>query len=249
MSLAFAARLGEEVPIMTPGNPICVALDTPDLDRARQLARQLKPHAGYMKVGMEFFYAHGAGGYETVAAAGLPIFLDLKLHDIPNTVASAMSALVKLSPPPAIVNVHATGGLDMMKAARDAVGNRAKLIAVTILTSLSHGDIHAAGFDSAKETKDHALSLAQLASKAGLDGVVCSADDVASIRQALGKDFLTVVPGIRPMDAANQDQKRISTPEAAIAAGADILVIGRAITGAANPALAAQTILAGLNAR
>jgi len=248
MSLAFAGSLRDDASIMTR-NPICVALDTPDLDRARSLARLLKPHAGYMKIGMELFYAHGAKGYEAVAVEGLPIFLDLKLHDIPNTVASAISALMNLSPRPAIVNVHAMGGLDMMKAARVAVAGRAKLIAVTILTSLSDSDLHAAGFDSAKDTNDHARSLAELARKAGLDGVVCSAHDVAGIRQATGKDFLTVVPGIRPVNAATQDQKRISTPEAAIAAGADILVIGRAITGAADPAAAAQTILAGLHAR
>ncbi len=233
---------------MTARNPICIALDTTDLTRARLLARELKPHASYMKIGMEFFYAQGAKGYESIAAEGLAVFLDLKVHDIPNTVASAMSALMKLSHPPAIVNVHATGGLDMMKAARDAVGTRAKLIAVTILTSLSDSDIRAAGFDPTKNTRDHARSLAELARKAGLDGVVCSAHDVEGIRQAMGKDFLTVVPGIR-MDAATQDQKRVSTPAAALAAGADILVIGRAITGAADPAAAAQTILAGIHAR
>jgi len=233
---------------MTTLNPICIALDTPDLDRARTLARNLKPHAGYLKLGMEFFYAHGARGYETVAAEGLPIFLDLKLHDIPNTVASALSALMNLSPRPAIINVHASGGLDMMKAARGAVGTSAKLIAVTILTSLSDSDIHAAGFYSAKHTKDHALSLAELSRKAGLDGVVCSAQDVASIREAIGRDFLTVVPGIRTGDAV-QDQKRVSTPATALAAGADILVIGRAITGASDPVAAAQTILASLHAR
>jgi orotidine-5'-phosphate decarboxylase len=230
-------------------NPICIALDTPDLDRARSLARDLKPHAGSIKVGMEFFYAHGAKGYESVAAEGLPVFLDLKLHDIPTTVASAISALMKLSPSPAIFNVHATGGLDMMKAARDAAGSRAKLIAVTILTSLSESDIRAAGFDHAKSTKDHARSLAVLAHKAGLDGVVCSAHDVKGIRQAMGKDFLTVVPGLRIAESATQDQKRVGTPAAALAAGADILVIGRAITGAPDPAAAAQTILASLHAR
>ena len=129
---------------MTAFNPICVALDTPDLGRACRLARVLKPHAGFMKIGMEFFYGRGAAGYERVAAEGLPIFLDLKLHDIPNTVASAMASLMRLRPVPAIVNLHATGGLDMMKAARDAVDGRTKLIAVTILTSLSDDDIWAA---------------------------------------------------------------------------------------------------------
>ena len=224
-------------------SPVCVALDTADLGRARNLARELKPHVGYIKIGMEFFYAHGAKGYEKVAAESPPVFLDLKLHDIPTTVASAMSALMELSPIPAIVNVHATGGLDMMKAARDAVAGRAKLIAVTILTSLSNADIWATGFEPAKDTQSHAHSLAELTHKAGLDGVVCSAHEVAGIRRAMGKDFLTVVPGIRTGDAATQDQKRVSTPEAAIAAGADILVIGRAITGAADPAAAAQAML------
>lgn len=230
-------------------NPICVALDTPDLGRALALAKALAPHAGMMKVGMEFFYAHGPKGYETVAAQGLPIFLDLKLHDIPNTVASAMTSLMRLGPAPAIVNVHATGGLDMMKAARDAVAGKAKLIAVTILTSLSDDDIWQAGFETAKDTAAHARSLAALTKEAGLDGVVCSPHDLAGIRHEVGRDFLTVVPGIRPADGATQDQKRVATPEATIAAGADILVIGRAITGAADPARAAADIMAGLHAR
>src|SRR6185503_5187267 len=109
---------------MSEPNPICVALDTPDLDRARFLARELRPHVGHLKIGMEFFYAHGAKGYEAVAAEGLPIFLDLKLHDIPNTVAQAMKSLMQLSPRPAIINLHAAGGMDMMKAAADAVDGR-----------------------------------------------------------------------------------------------------------------------------
>lgn len=232
---------------MTAANPICVALDTADFDLARRLARVLKPHVGFMKIGMEFFYAHGAAGYERVAAEGLPIFLDLKLHDIPNTVAAAMKLLMRLRPVPAIVNVHATGGLGMMRAARDAVGGRAKLIAVTILTSLCDDDIWTAGFETAKDTQAHARNLAELARKAGLDGVVCSPHDVTGIKHAAGKDFLTVVPGIRPADAATQDQRRVATPAAAIAAGADILVIGRAITAAADPVRAARDILVGLH--
>jgi orotidine-5'-phosphate decarboxylase len=234
---------------MTAANPICVALDTPNIARACELAKALKPHAGYMKIGMEFFYAHGTMGYEAVAAEGLPIFLDLKLHDIPNTVASAMKSLMNLNPRPAIVNLHATGGLDMMKAARDAVAGQSKLIAVTILTSLSDDDIWKAGFETAKDTEAHARSLASLAEEAGLDGVVCSPHDLVGIRHDLGRDFLTVVPGIRPADAATQDQKRVATPASAMASGADILVIGRAITGAHNPAAAAQAILASLDAR
>lgn len=232
-----------------PANPICVALDTPDLDHAVALAKALKPHVGWAKVGMEFFYAHGLAGYARVAETGLPIFLDLKLHDIPNTVASAMKALMRIDPTPGIVNLHATGGLDMMKAAAEAVDGRAKLIAVTILTSLSDDDIWAAGFETAKNTEGHARALAELTKRAGLDGVVCSPHELVGIRHDLGRDFLTVVPGIRPADAAVQDQKRVATPEAALAAGADILVIGRAITGAKDPAKAAQDILGTLHGR
>jgi orotidine-5'-phosphate decarboxylase len=228
---------------MSEPNPICVALDTPDIDRARALAKALKPHVGYMKIGMEFFYANGARGYETVAAEGLPIFLDLKLHDIPNTVASGMKALMQLSPSPAIINLHAAGGLDMMKAAADAVDERSKLIAVTILTSLSNDDIWAVGFNTKQETSAHAASLAKLAKVAGLDGVVCSPHDLEGIRAVTGPEFLTVVPGIRPAEGAVHDQKRIATPKAARTAGADILVIGRAITNSSDPAAAAQKIL------
>jgi orotidine-5'-phosphate decarboxylase len=231
---------------MSEANPICVALDTPDLDRARALAKALKPHVGYLKIGLEFFYAHGNKGYEAVAAEGLPIFLDLKLHDIPNTVAEGMRALMRLSPSPTIINLHACGGMAMMQAAAEAVGGRAKLIAVTILTSLSNDDIWAAGFNAKLDTGAHAAVLAKLAKAAGLDGVVCSTHDLAGIRAATGPEFLTVVPGIRPAEDASHDQKRVATPRAAMSAGADILVIGRAITGAADPAAAAQKILDGL---
>ncbi len=224
-------------------NPICVALDTPDLEHAVALAKVLLGHVGMMKIGMEFFYAHGVNGYDAVAATGIPIFLDMKLHDIPNTVAQGLKSLMALKP--AITNVHATGGLDMMKAARDAVRGETKLIAVTILTSLSNENIWAAGFD-ARQTDAQALNLAKLAHEAGLDGVVCSPLDLAQIRRALPRTFLTVVPGIRPADAASHDQKRVATPRAAVDAGADILVIGRAITGAADPSKAAYDILQSL---
>jgi orotidine-5'-phosphate decarboxylase len=228
---------------MSEANPICVALDTPDLDRARTLAKALKPYVGYMKIGMEFFYAHGAKGYEAVAAEGLPIFLDLKLHDIPNTVAQGMRSLMRLQPSPAIINLHASGGTAMMQAAAEVVGGRAKLIAVTLLTSLSNDDIWAAGFNAKLNTGAHAAGLAKLAKAAGLDGVVCSTHDLASIRAATGPEFLTVVPGIRPAEGASHDQKRVAMPKSAMAAGADILVIGRAITGAPDPAVAAKKIL------
>ncbi|MEO6609195.1 MAG: orotidine-5'-phosphate decarboxylase [Aestuariivirga sp.] len=225
-------------------NPICVALDTPEISRAQDLVHMLKGHVGMVKIGMEFFYAHGPQGYEAVAALGIPVFLDLKLHDIPNTVASALKSLLRLSPIPAIINIHASGGGDMMKAARDAVEGRCKLIAVTVLTSLSNADIAAIGF--ARSTDEQALLLAKLTHQAGLDGIVCSALDLAKVRTELPRKFLTVVPGIRPADASTQDQKRVMTPKQAITAGANILVIGRPITGAADPAQAALDIVTSL---
>jgi orotidine-5'-phosphate decarboxylase len=227
-------------------NPICAALDTPDVARASELARLLKPHVGFAKLGMEFFYANGPKGYETVAREGLPIFLDLKLHDIPNTVASGLRSLMRLEPRPAIINVHATGGSDMMRAAAEAVDGRSLLVAVTILTSLADADIHEAGFAADRSGRDHAAALARLARKAGLAGVVCSPQDVRAVKAATERDFLTVVPGIRPADAAVQDQKRIATPRDALDDGADILVIGRPITGAADPSAAARAIAATL---
>ena len=224
-------------------NPFCLALDTPDVDRAVHLARTLKNHVGFLKVGMEFFYAHGAKAYETVAREGLPIFLDLKLHDIPNTVEQGLRSLMQLAPPPAIINVHAQGGLAMMQAARKAVPTSTKLIAVTVLTSLSKDDCINTGHDPDHSTADLAMILAQLTHQAGLDGVVCSPHDLELIRSVLPREFLTVVPGIRPAGSDAQDQKRIATPKAAVEAGADILVIGRAITGAADPVAAAQAIM------
>ena len=231
---------------MSKTNPICVALDMPDVTKAVVLARMVKPYVGMMKIGMEFFYANGSAGYQAVAAEGVPIFLDLKLHDIPNTVAQGLTSLLKLVPPPAIVNVHAMGGLEMMKAARGAVGPDTELIAVTILTSLSSEDLWASGFSHRKKAEDHALTFAELAYKAGLDGVVCSPLDLRGIRAFLPQSFLTVVPGIRPLDVSTNDQKRIATPKATMASGANFLVIGRAITGAADPAAAAAVILESL---
>lgn len=228
---------------MTP-NPICLALDTSDVARAQDLASLLKPHIGYLKIGMEFFYAHGGAGYEKVAREGLPVFLDLKLHDIPNTVEQALRSLMRLNPAPAIVNVHAQGGRAMLEAARKAVPASTKLIAVTVLTSLSDEDCAATGHTLAASAL--AEKLARLAHSAGFDGIVCAPRELPRIRNALPRSLLTVVPGIRPEGAGAQDQKRIATPKAAITAGADILVIGRAITGAADPVLAAQEILAGL---
>ncbi|CAN5563403.1 orotidine-5'-phosphate decarboxylase [soil metagenome] len=222
---------------------ICVAIDTPDSAQARHLVREVADLVGTVKLGMEFFYANGPAGYEAVAAAGPPVFLDLKLHDIPNTVAAGLRSLMRLSPAPAIINIHAAGGSDMMKAAADAIEGRAKLIAVTILTSLSDADLGDIGYDGGSAGR-----LALLAQKAGLDGVVCSPADVAEIRRVTGAKFLTVVPGIRPADSDTQDQKRIATPEAARRAGADILVIGRPITGASDPRAATRAIAESLEA-
>jgi len=224
-------------------NPVCVALDTPDPARARALLTTLKAHVGMAKIGMELFYAHGPEGYREVAGAGVPIFLDLKLHDIPNTVAGGIASLMRLEPLPAIVNVHASGGKAMMEAAARAVGGAAtRIIAVTLLTSLSQDDAAEIGFDTARSTAEHAAELALLAMASGLDGVVCSPDDVAGIRAACGSQFLTVIPGIRPEGSAAGDQKRIATPQSARAAGADILVIGRPITAAPDPIAAAWGI-------
>ncbi len=232
------------------GNPIFCALDTVDVEWAASLAHELRGHVGGVKIGMEFFYSHGYEGYRRVAEAGLPIFLDLKLHDIPNTVAGGIRALETLEP--AIINVHAGGGLAMMQAACTAAREAKsplKVIAVTILTSLDTSDLQNIGFEDKQEggnssTQWHATNLAALTQTASLDGVVCSSHDIGSIRAQCGKDFLTVVPGIRPSSGNVQDQKRVATPAWALNEGADILVIGRPITQADDPVAAADTIFA-----
>jgi orotidine-5'-phosphate decarboxylase len=223
-------------------NPIAAALDTSDLAQALKLAQSLKNDVGLFKLGMEFFFANGATGYAAVARHGAPIFLDLKLHDIPNTVVQALNSLMMLEPRPAIVNVHASGGQIMMEAAKAAIAGRTLLIAVTVLTSLADEDLKSIGFSETIDCSGHSLALARLAKAAGLDGVVCSALDVATIKRELGADFLTVVPGVRPRAASTGDQKRVATPYEARRAGADILVIGRPITRAPDPRAAARTI-------
>src|SRR5436190_11196477 len=227
-------------------NPLCVALDTPDVARALELAHILMHHVGFAKLGIEFFYAAGARSNESVAKDGLRIFLDLKLHDIPNTVASGLRSLMRLDPKPSIINIQVTGGSDMMRAAAEAIDGRALLIGVTVLTSLSDADIHEVGFVPERSGCDHASALAALAQGCGLDGVVCSANDVRAVKAATAPDFLTIVPGTRPADAETQDQKRIAAPRAALDDGADILVIGRPITRSADPASAARSIAASL---
>jgi len=227
-------------------NPIYVALDTPDLDHALALAAAVAPHVGGLKLGKEFLAAHGPQMLARFKPFGLPIFADTKFHDIPNTVAGAVRATTALGVH--IVNVHASGGEAMMKAARDAareVDPATKVIAVTVLTSLSDADLVAVG--QAIPAREQVLRLATLTKQCGLDGVVCSAHEIAPIRAALGDDFLLVVPGIRPAGAALGDQTRVMGPREARDVGASILVIGRPITGASDPAAAARAIAENLS--
>jgi orotidine-5'-phosphate decarboxylase len=222
-------------------NPIFAALDTPDLSRALEIAKSIQPHVGGLKVGLEYITAHGPGGIKRIVETGVPVFADVKFHDIPNTVAGASRALAHLGA--SIFNVHASGGEAMMRAALDAarsVDPKIKIIAVTVLTSLEDSDLDAVG--QKKPSRDQVLRLAELTKKSGLDGVVCSAHEIEPIRKAIGPDFLLVVPGIRPAGADLADQKRVMTPAEAQRAGADILVIGRPITGAKDPGAAAKAI-------
>jgi orotidine-5'-phosphate decarboxylase len=222
-------------------NPIYVALDTTDLDYARQLAERLRGHVGGVKLGLEFFCAHGPEGVRAFRDMDLPLFLDLKFHDIPNTVAGAARAAAALGV--GILNVHAGGGGAMMKAAAEAargVNPKTKVIAVTVLTSLSDHDLSTVG--QAPSAGEQVLRLAQLTKSSGLDGVVCSAHEIAALRAALGPDFLLVVPGIRPAGSDLGDQRRVMGPVEAHKAGASILVIGRPITASPDPAKAARDI-------
>ncbi len=231
-------------------NPVYVALDTPDIDRATDLATRVAGTVGGLKVGLEFVNANGPAGIERVAACGLPIFLDLKFHDIPNTVAGAIRAVIPLAP--RILNVHAGGGAAMMTAARDAADAAATahgvakplVIAVTVLTSLDGDDLAAVG--QMGPAVDQARRLALLARNCGLDGVVCSAREARDIRAACGPDFTLVVPGIRPSWSTSDDQKRVAGPAEAMRDGANYLVIGRPITEAPDPADAARRIIAEL---
>jgi orotidine-5'-phosphate decarboxylase len=222
-------------------NPVYVALDTTDLDYARQLAERVRPHVGGLKLGLEFFTACGPEGVRAFTDMGLPVFLDLKFHDIPNTVAGACRAAASLGV--SITNVHAQGGAAMMRAALDAVkavNPATRLIAVTMLTSLSDEDLPTVGL--IPPVADQVLRLAALTQACGLDGVVCSAHEIERLRRELGPDFLLVVPGIRPAGAAVGDQRRVMAPREAMDAGAGALVIGRPITAAPDPVAAARDI-------
>ncbi len=237
---------------MTPDgrNPILVAIDTPDPGHARDLVRRVGDSVGGIKLGLEFFNANGPAGVRDVASGHDNLFLDLKYHDIPNTVAGAVRAAVQLRP--TILNVHAAGGAAMMEAARHAAEDEAArlgvrrplVIAVTVLTSLDDADIGSVGQKG--PATEQVVRLARLARDCGLDGVVCSPFEIVPIREACGPGLTLVVPGIRPAGAAKDDQKRVMTPAEALAAGADWLVIGRPITGAPDPAAAARRISAEL---
>lgn len=222
-------------------NPIFLALDLPRLDSAVALAQKVRSHIGGLKLGLEFFCAHGHHGVHEISKIGLPIFLDLKLHDIPNTVAAAMQSIHVLEP--SIVTIHASGGRAMMEDAKAAAGENCKVVAVTLLTSLDEADLARTGV--AGSAHDQVLRLADLAQEAGLDGIVCSGHEVAAVHKRWKNGFL-VVPGLRPADAALGDQKRAVTPRAARDAGASVLVIGRPISRAEDPVAAARAIEATL---
>ena len=235
-----------EAASLKPQDRIFVALDTHDLGRAAALARELASLVGGVKIGKEFFTAHGPDGVRAVAG-GVPLFLDLKFHDIPNTVAGALRSAIHLRP--AFVNVHAAGGRAMLQAAVQAVAEGAEdadvprplLLGVTVLTSLGEDDLGELG--QAGPLAEQVVRLARLAQSCGLDGVVCSPREIAALRAACGPDFVLMVPGIRPHWATSGDQKRVMTPADALAAGADYLVIGRPVTEAQDAAAAARRIV------
>ena len=222
-------------------SPVYVALDTPDLERAKAIAAKVRNHVGGIKLGLEFFTANGRSGVRDMAALGLPIFLDLKLHDIPNTVGKAIQSLRALEP--AILTVHASGGRAMMEDAKAAAPLGTKVVGVTVLTSLDGDDLASVGL--AADPHEQVMRLTQLAKDAGLDGVVCSGNEVAAARKIWPGGFF-VVPGVRPAGGVIGDQKRVMTPRKALDAGASILVVGRPITGAEDPDQAARDIAATL---
>lgn len=228
---------------------ILVALDFPEAAPALKAAETLKGHVGGYKVGKQLFTAEGPALVRTLTSRGDRVFLDLKFHDIPNTVAGAVRSAAQLGV--WMVNVHASGGRAMMSAARDAADQAAQegatrplVIAVTVLTSMDGAALRETGVDA--EPADQVARLARLAREAGLDGVVCSPQEIALVRRECGADFLIVTPGIRGAGDAKGDQVRTATPRGAIEAGADYLVIGRPITAAADPAGAASAIATSL---
>lgn len=222
-------------------NPIFCAIDTTDLDKAKRTIGAVAPYVGGIKLGLEFFVRHGAEGVKRVMPTGTPLFLDLKFHDIPNTVAGAVRALGDLNI--FMTTIHAGGGEAMMRAAKEAASllpSNPKMLAVTILTSLEEKDMEPLGLQLSVAQQVEKLAL--LAKTSGLDDIVCSPHEVSNLRKKLGADLALVIPGIRPAGAATGDQKRVMTPKEAMDAGASYLVIGRPITEAADPAKAAAEI-------
>lgn len=222
-------------------NPVYLAVDLPRLDAAKTLAERVKGHVGGIKLGLEFFCAHGHHGVLEMAQVGLPIFLDLKLHDIPNTVAGAMQSIHVLEP--AIVTVHASGGRAMMEDAKAAAGENTKVVGVTLLTSLDSNDLSKTGISGSAH--DQVMRLAELAETAGLDGIVCSGHEIGAVHKQWKQGFF-VVPGLRPAGATGGDQKRVVSPRQARDDGASVLVIGRPISKAEDPLAAARAIEATL---
>ena len=218
-------------------NPVYLALDVPQLDAAKALCQKVKGHIGGVKLGLEFFCAHGHHGVHEIAHLGLPVFLDLKLHDIPNTVAGAMQSIHVLEP--AIVTVHASGGRAMMEDAKAAAGEDCKVVAVTVLTSLDDTALNRTGVKGSAH--DQVMRLAELAEASGLDGIVCSGQEVKAVHNQWKNGFF-VVPGLRPGGKASGDQKRVVTPRQARDDGASVLVIGRPISRADDPLAAAREI-------
>jgi orotidine-5'-phosphate decarboxylase len=226
---------------------LVIALDVPDADRAEQLIDELYELDLIYKIGMEPLYGYGERIFSYMEARDVRHFLDAKLHDIPRTVAAGVAQLVRHGTH--IIDVHALGGREMMSAAADAAKARAEelgmtpphVFAVTILTSMAARDVADVGLDG--DPASNAMRLAKLAKEAGCDGVVCSAHEVRGIKQMLGSGFLTLTPGIRPAGAAHGDQKRVTTPADAVAAGSDYLVVGRPVTEASSPYSAAKAIL------
>jgi len=223
---------------------VITALDFSSAAAALALAHKLDPAHTHVKVGNELFTATGPALIEQLQSLGFRVFLDLKFHDIPNTVAGAVRSATGLGV--WMTNVHALGGQRMMEAAREAVSENSNtlLIGVTVLTSMTHADLTEIGFN--KTVENQALALAKLSQASGLDGVVCSPIEARKLREACGKKFVLVTPGVRPPEANHCDQRRVMTPQDAVAAGSDYLVIGRPITQADNPHKACEAIVADL---
>lgn len=228
--------------ILTDSPKIIVALDFDTLDLCLDLVRRLDPSHCRLKIGKEMFTWFGPSLVEQLQKMGFDVFLDLKFHDIPNTVAKALKAAASLGV--WMVNIHTSGGPRMLEASVNAfasINTAPLLIGVTVLTSMESADLHALGIDDHAEM--YAKKLAKLAYQSGLDGVVCSAREVSSIKKACHENFLCVTPGIRPASAATDDQRRIMTPAQALSQGSDYLVIGRPITQADNPSNALRQIV------